>query len=101
MSFTSELSAHRLPRAPGADVRQRYAAWWQTAQTNRDWTAKADVYYGGVTVHEFLERTTWHSGQHSRQLMWALEDKFKIKPDRPLGPDMWQGLPMPEQVWDS
>lgn len=87
--------------AYGADVRQRYAAWWQTAGPTRDWMAKADVYYGGVTVHEFLERTTWHSGQHARQLMWALEDKFQIKPDRPLGPDMWQGLPMPEQVWDS
>lgn len=88
--------------AYGADVRRRFAAWWaQTGQHRRDWTAKAQVYYGGVTVHEFLERTTWHSGQHSRQLMWALEDKYKIAVDRPLGPDMWTGLPMPVQVWDS
>ena len=87
--------------AYGADVRQRFAAWWETANSRTDWTQKADVYYGAVAVHEFLERTTWHAGQHSRQLMWALEDKYQIKPDRPFGPEMWTGLPMPEQVWDS
>ena len=51
--------------------------------------------------HEFLERTTWHSGQHSRQLAWLLKEKFSIDADRPLGPDMWVGLPMPEQIWDG
>ena len=86
--------------AYGADVRQRFAAWWETAKNRTDWAEPAQVYYGKVARHEFLERTTWHSGQHSRQLMWALEDKYGIKPDRPLGPDMWQGLPMPEKVWD-
>ena len=88
--------------AYGAEVRRRFAIWWSEQGRHRaDWTAKADVYYGNVTVHEFLERTTWHAGQHSRQLMWALEDKYKIAVDRPLGADMWIGLPMPEQVWDS
>jgi DinB superfamily len=100
----------RLPRAGatrpeilayGADVRRRFAEWWEGAETRTDWLGKADVYYGNVTVHEYLERTTWHSGQHSRQLMWALQDKFKIAPDRPIDPATWQGLPMPEQVWDS
>lgn len=86
--------------AYGADVRRRFAAWWEKAKTAKDWNQTANVYYGNVTIHEFLERTTWHSGQHSRQLMWALEDRFGIKPDRPLGPEMWQGLPMPEKVWD-
>lgn len=87
--------------AYGADVRRRLAEWWESSRTRTDWTNKAQVYYGDVSCHEFLERTTWHSGQHSRQLMWILADKFKIEPDGPLGPDMWLGLPMPEQVWDS
>ena len=86
--------------AYGADVRRRFGAWWEKAKSAKDWSQTANVYYGNVTIHEFLERTTWHSGQHSRQLMWALDDRFGIKPDRPLGPDMWQGLPMPEKVWD-
>ena len=87
--------------AYGADVRRRFAEWWESAKTRTDWTGKAQVYYGDVSSHEFLERTTWHCGQHSRQLMWILADRFKIAPDQPLSPDMWRGLPMPEQVWDS
>jgi hypothetical protein len=87
--------------AYGADVRKRFAVWWTTQQSRTEWSQPAKVYYGNVAIHEFLERTTWHAGQHSRQLMWALEDKYKIKPDGPFGPDMWHGLPMPEQVWDS
>ena len=87
--------------AYGADVRRRFAAWWDQSKANTGWQGKANVYYGDVTRHEFLERTTWHSGQHSRQLMMLLQDKCAIAPDRPFGPEMWQGLPIPEQVWDS
>ena len=39
--------------------------------------------------------------EHARQLMWLLKDKFTIEPDRPLGPELWDGLPIPEQVWDG
>ena len=87
--------------AYGADVRRRFDVWWQGAKTRTDWTNKASVYYGDVSRHEFLERTTWHSGQHSRQLMWLLEDKFRIAPDGPIPADTWIGLPMPEKVWDD
>lgn len=85
----------------GAEVRRRFDAWWQGAKARTDWNDKASVYYGDVSRHEFLERTTWHSGQHSRQLMWLLEDKFHIAPDRPIPSGTWVGLPMPEKVWDS
>jgi hypothetical protein len=87
--------------AYGADVKRRFDAWWQGASARTDWTGKAKVYYGDVTCHEFLERTTWHSGQHSRQLMWVLQDKFNIAPDGPIDPSTWKDLPMPEKVWDS
>jgi hypothetical protein len=85
----------------GADVRRRFDAWWRDNGHRTDWAARADVYYGDVTRHEFLERTTWHAGQHARQLMWVLADKFAIAPDRPIDPATWVGLPMPEKVWDS
>ena len=65
------------------------------------WADKASVYYGDVSRHEFLERTTWHAGQHSRQLMWVLQDKFRIAPDGPIPADTWIGLPMPDKVWDD
>lgn len=81
-----------------ADVRGRLAAWFDGPGRSRDWTATAEVYYGAQSLHEFLERTAWHSGQHARQLMWVLE-RQGIAPDGPLGPELWAGLPMPEQVW--
>ena len=87
--------------AYGDDVRMRFDAWWRSAKTNTDWNGRANVYYGDVSRHEFLERTTWHAGQHARQLMWILADKLQIVPDRPIDPATWTGLPMPEKVWDS
>lgn len=88
--------------AYGRDVRERFAQWWQRdGERHSGWSDKAAVYYGDVTRHEFLERTTWHAGQHARQLMWLLETKFAIAPDQPLNGELWRGLPMPEQIWDS
>jgi glutaredoxin len=86
--------------AYATDVRRRVGAWFDGPGRDTDWTAKADVYYGIQTQHQFLERTTWHSGQHTRQLMWVLEG-LGVAPDRPLPPATFTGLPMPEKVWDD
>lgn len=86
--------------AYGEDVRHRYNAWWEMAKTRSDWADKALVFYGDVSRHEYLERTTWHTGQHARQLMWILE-RLGIAPNDPLPASLWTGLPMPEKVWDS
>lgn len=87
--------------AYGADVQQRFNAWWREAGGTLDPDAPADVYYGEQSLHDFLERTTWHAGQHTRQMMMILETFMQIQPKDPLGPEMWQGLPMPEKVWDD
>ena len=47
-----------------------------------------------------MERVAWHSGQHTRQLMLALE-KLGLRPDRPLTDADFAGLPMPEQLYDD
>ena len=86
--------------AYGGDVRTRFAAWWQGAADRTDWQAPAKVYYGGVSRHEYLERTTWHVGQHARQLMSLLADTLGLAPNQPLPAELWRGLPIPEQVWD-
>jgi glutaredoxin len=86
--------------AYGQDVRERFEAWWHGPGQSADVARKASVYYGDVTVHEFLERTTWHSGQHVRQLVMVL-DMLGIEPDRPIGQETFAGLPMPEKVWDD
>ena len=87
--------------AYGADVQKRFSAWWQTQGPHLEYDEHADVYYGEQSLHDFFERTTWHAGQHTRQMMMILEDFVGVKPKDPLGPDMWAGLPMPEKVWDD
>jgi len=81
-------------------VNTRLSNWFEANQSSFDWKAQANVYYGEQTQHQFLERTTWHSGQHARQLMWVLEG-LSIAPDQPLPPSTFEGLPMPEKVWDD
>lgn len=82
------------------ETRRRIAAWFETHERSADWRAPARVYYGRQSLHEYLERTTWHAGQHTRQLMWVLEEKLGIAPNSRLGDEVWADLPMPEAVWD-
>ena len=86
--------------AYGADVQKRLTDWFAGPGSQCEWGSTADVYYGKQSQHQFLERTTWHSMQHTRQMMWVLE-RLGIQPDRPLTPDLFAGLPMPEQVWEE
>jgi hypothetical protein len=84
----------------GRDVLARFQGWWGGPGRSADFAQPAKVYYGQVTLHDFLERTTWHSGQHVRQLMMVLET-LGIEPARALGQETFAGLPMPEKVWDD
>ncbi len=84
----------------GAGVKARLNAWWESAGRSIDFSQPGKVYYGDVTLHEVLERTCWHSGQHSRQLMLTLE-KLGISPDDPLSDTDFAGLPMPKNIWDN
>jgi hypothetical protein len=59
------------------------------------------VYYGAPTVHEYMERTAWHSGQHLRQLNLVLSNKLGLKPEPVLSDALFKGLPMPHLVWDD
>lgn len=86
--------------AYGADVQRRLDVWFAGPGRQCEWGAPANVYYGRQSQHQFLERTTWHAMQHARQLMWVLE-RLGIEPDGPLTPDLYVGLPMPQQVWEE
>ena len=81
------------------EVRQRLKSWWANCR-DRSGEASIATYYGAQTQHEFLERCTWHSGQHVRQLMMIL-GKLGIEPIEPLTYAAFAGLPMPEKVWDD
>lgn len=83
----------------GKDVRQRLASWW-AATPDKAARATVQTYYGPQVLHEYLERTTWHVGQHTRQWVMLL-GMAGIEPDHPPSPADFADLPMPSQVWDG
>jgi hypothetical protein len=84
--------------AYGTKIRDRFQAWWQAGDTAPAKTLQ--TYYGPQTLHELMERTTWHSGQHVRQYMMLLE-KEGVSHRRPLVAADFAKLPMPQNVWDG
>jgi glutaredoxin len=95
-----EMSSKAKILAYGQDTLGRFRAWWGASGQATDFSRKAHVYYGDVTLHEYLERTTWHSGQHVRQLVMVL-DMLGIEPDRPPTKETFADLPIPDKVWDD
>lgn len=94
-----DLTSSEAIAAFGEDVRARVRTWWLGVED----TSLADTietYYGVQPLHEVLERVTWHSGQHVRQVMSLLES-IDIAPDRPLTMADFAGLPVTEKVWDD
>jgi hypothetical protein len=83
----------------GEDVHRRFGAWW-AGKTDRTGRETVQTYYGPQTLHEYLERTTWHVGQHVRQWMMLLR-MAGIEPDRPLDDPDFASLPMPKATWDG
>jgi glutaredoxin len=95
-----EMNTKAKILAYGRDVLRRFQLWWDGLGQTTDFSRKALVYYGDVTLHEYLERTTWHCGQHVRQLVMVL-DMLGIEPDGPPSKETFAGLPMPDKVWDD
>ena len=85
----------------GESVREKLLAWWDKESKDGDPSLSYDVptYYGRRSMHEVLERTAWHSAQHTRQVMLMLESDG-VPVDRPLTATDLEGLPLPDEVWD-
>lgn len=103
-AYLQDVPAHVHDRdelvAFGSAIARRYAQWFSDKGISADWGARANVYYGEQTLHEFLERTTWHAAQHTRQLQMIVA-RLGIEAEVPLGRAELAGLPMPENVWDD
>lgn len=84
--------------AYGGEVREKVESWSRSGGAEK--ATLVDTYYGQQPLHEVLERTTWHAGQHARQLMSILES-LGIRPDQRLTDADFAGLPMPQNVWDD
>ena len=83
----------------GGQIRRRLVTWWDKFD---DLSCQTSVttYFGEKPLHEIMERTAWHAGQHVRQFMMLLEG-MDIEPQYPLTSEDFAGLPMPEKVWDE
>ncbi len=85
-------------RDHGKAVSARLERWWRRDGPGAA-QAKLQTYYGEQPLHHVMERCTWHSAQHARQIMAVLE-RFGITPDGPLSATDYAGLPMPTGLWE-
>tara|TARA_B100000780_G_scaffold181766_1_gene127534 strand:+ start:1936 stop:2775 length:840 start_codon:yes stop_codon:yes gene_type:complete len=85
----------------GNKVRTNFLEWWLRDGVTTDFKQPGNVYYGEVILHEVLERTAWHSGQHTRQVLLMLKEKLNLIPNEPIEEALFQGLPMPKNIWDN
>jgi len=85
-------------RRYGRGITERLETWWAGLEDKScQWPVR--LYYGTHPLHQFLERCTWHSAQHARQII-ALLERFGVEPDGPLTGGDYAGLPMPSGLWE-
>jgi glutaredoxin/uncharacterized damage-inducible protein DinB len=85
-------------RAYGEKVSQRVQRWWEKV-ADKSAAGTVKTYYGIQPLHHLLERCTWHSAQHARQIVAVLEG-FGIAAEPPLGEKDYAGLPLPAGLWE-
>jgi hypothetical protein len=82
----------------GEAILERLANWWKQLE-DKTCSQSIKTFYGTPPMHQLLERSTWHSAQHTRQLSAVLE-RFGIQPDGRLTAEDLEGLPLPEGLWE-
>lgn len=82
----------------GDEVIARLEQWW-SALSDKSCRTKLKTFYGMQPMHQLLERSTWHSAQHARQLAAVLE-RCGIEPNGRLTADELEGLPLPDRLWE-
>ena len=85
-------------RAYGASVTARVKRWW-AGVADKSCSGQVKTYYGVQPLHHLLERSTWHSAQHARQIIAVLE-RLGIEPDGRLTAQDYAGLPLPAGLWE-
>jgi glutaredoxin len=84
--------------AYGKSVAERLERWWQR-DGDKVAGGKLRTYYGEQPLHHVMERCTWHSAQHARQIIAVLEG-FGIQAEGPLTQKDYAGLPLPSGLWE-
>jgi glutaredoxin len=78
-------------------VRADLAAWID-ANPDLGGEKPFKTYYGIQPASQILERTTWHSAQHTRQLEAVISRLTGAAGI--IKPSVYDGLPMPKELWD-
>ena len=84
--------------AYGDGIVERLEKWWSQLE-DQSCRRPVKTFYGTPPMHQLFERSTWHSAQHTRQLMAVLE-RFAIEPQGRLTAEDLAGLPLPEGLWE-
>ncbi|HEU5179059.1 MAG TPA: glutaredoxin domain-containing protein [Burkholderiales bacterium] len=82
----------------GEAVTTRLERWWSRLP-DKSCRQTVKTYYGERPLHELLERCTWHSAQHARQMIAVLE-RVGVEPKGRLTAADYAGLPMPQGLWE-
>jgi len=82
----------------GDSVTARLERWWSRLP-DKSCRQTVKTYYGERPLHELLERCTWHSAQHARQMIAVLE-RVGVEPRGRLSAADYAGLPMPQGLWE-
>jgi hypothetical protein len=81
----------------GDKARARIKGWF--AQSDRvPWQEPVWTYYGDQSAHELLERTTWHTAQHLRQIHDLLS-RNEVLPAGAFDAALVAKLPLPKALW--
>ena len=84
--------------AYGSRIAERIERWWSQLP-DKSCRQTVKTYYGERSLHELLERCTWHSAQHARQIIAVLE-RLGVEPQGRLTSADYAGLPMPQGLWE-
>ena len=84
--------------AYGDAIVERLEHWWSQLK-DKSCQQPVKTFYGTPPMHQLFERSTWHSAQHTRQLIAVLE-RFGIEPQGRLTAEDLAGLPLPEGLWE-
>jgi glutaredoxin/uncharacterized damage-inducible protein DinB len=84
--------------AYGARTTEHLERWWSQLP-DKSCRETVKTYYGVRPLHELLERCTWHSAQHARQMIAVLE-RLGVEPKGRLTAADYAGLPLPQGLWE-
>ncbi|MFM0740590.1 hypothetical protein PQQ51_25390, partial [Paraburkholderia xenovorans] len=78
-------------------VIERLDTWWAD-QHDKTCAFRIETYYGEQDAEQVIERNTWHTAQHARQLDSVVGAEMSNAHGR-IDPTKFDGLPMPQALW--